>query len=301
MPIKPQVQEAEALINEGKRAQAVPLLMEVLRADRNDEYAWRLLAQAVDKPEHKARAQTEIERIQREKSQALSLEDDYDLPAPVPMPEKPKRDVSPAPNATQLLEIAGSAIKAKDYARARSALDDVLRLEPGNPTALRWLDKLDDEATFGTQSRAPVLIQQKGPGCLIQLLWFVFVGWWLGLLMIEVGYFMLLSIILLPVGIWILSNISQVLTLRKRPTNLLIDAEGNVTNLSQQIPQRGFAVRALWFVFVGWWLTGFWLHIAFFLTALLITMPLAFWMFDQVPAVLTLRRLPPRNVQLVAA
>ena len=28
-------------------------------------------------------------------------------------------------------------------------------------------------------SDATIRIQQRGPGCLVTLLWFVFVGWWL--------------------------------------------------------------------------------------------------------------------------
>jgi uncharacterized membrane protein YccF (DUF307 family) len=53
-------------------------------------------------------------------------------------------------------------------------------------------------------------------------------------------------------------------------------------------------VRAIWFVFVGWWLTGL-VNIAAYLIALTVLgLPVAFMIFNRLPSVLTLR---PRTVQ----
>ncbi|MFC6756709.1 MULTISPECIES: YccF domain-containing protein [Haloarcula] len=49
-------------------------------------------------------------------------------------------------------------------------------------------------------------------------------------------------------------------------------------------------VRAVWFVFVGWWLTGLWLSIAWLLNVTIIGIPLGIKMINKVPYVLSLKR-----------
>ena len=51
-----------------------------------------------------------------------------------------------------------------------------------------------------------------------------------------------------------------------------------------------FVVRAIWFVLVGFWLTGLALIAAYALMLTIVGLPLAFWIFDRVPLLLTLRR-----------
>ncbi len=48
-------------------------------------------------------------------------------------------------------------------------------------------------------------------------------------------------------------------------------------------------IRAIWFLLVGWWLTGIWLSIAWFLNLLVVTIPLGIKMINQVPFVLSLK------------
>jgi hypothetical protein len=42
--------------------------------------------------------------------------------------------------------------------------------------------------------------------------------------------------------------------------------------------QRPFWQRAIYFVLVGWWFSGFWMGAAWLLSVLIITLPLGFWM-----------------------
>ena len=49
-------------------------------------------------------------------------------------------------------------------------------------------------------------------------------------------------------------------------------------------------VRAIYFVLIGWWLSGIWIIAAWALHASIIGMVLGFWMFNRVPAVITLAR-----------
>src|SRR5512135_3059671 len=53
-------------------------------------------------------------------------------------------------------------------------------------------------------------------------------------------------------------------------------------------------VRAVWYVVIGWWLTGFVMGLAWALAITVIGLPIAFYLVNRIPTVLTLR---PRNEQ----
>ena len=55
--------------------------------------------------------------------------------------------------------------------------------------------------------------------------------------------------------------------------------------------QRSFIIRALYFLIIGWWLSAFWIVLAYFLALTIIGLGAAQWMFLRVNGVLTLQRL----------
>ena len=59
------------------------------------------------------------------------------------------------------------------------------------------------------------------------------------------------------------------------------------------MPSEITLVRALYFVFVGWWLSGLWLGVAWGVLGATfgLALPLSFWMFNRAGAVTTLARL----------
>ncbi len=62
-------------------------------------------------------------------------------------------------------------------------------------------------------------------------------------------------------------------------------------NVNAQQKNNG-CVRALYFVFIGWWL-GFWcLEIGFFLCAIIITLPLGLMILNRLPQIMTLKPAP---------
>jgi uncharacterized membrane protein YccF (DUF307 family) len=66
---------------------------------------------------------------------------------------------------------------------------------------------------------------------------------------------------------------------------------GNTTVISQsQVRQRNILLRILYFVLIGWWLSAIVMELAWFLCLTILGMPLGFWLFDKVPAVLSLHR-----------
>jgi uncharacterized membrane protein YccF (DUF307 family) len=48
--------------------------------------------------------------------------------------------------------------------------------------------------------------------------------------------------------------------------------------------------RALWFVFMGWWLGALWMSVAYVFCILILTMPIGLMMFDRTGGVMTLLR-----------
>ncbi len=53
-------------------------------------------------------------------------------------------------------------------------------------------------------------------------------------------------------------------------------------------------VRAVWYIVVGWWLTGFVMALAWVLAITVIGLPIGSYLINRIPTVLTLR---PRNEQ----
>jgi uncharacterized membrane protein YccF (DUF307 family) len=51
----------------------------------------------------------------------------------------------------------------------------------------------------------------------------------------------------------------------------------------------GFLVRAIWYVFVGWWLSGLAILLGWLLAVTIIGLPVAFMIFNRIPSIMTLR------------
>jgi len=143
-----------------------------------------------------------------------------------------------------------------------------------------------------TGSTPPIATEaRRGPGCLVQILWFLFIGWWLGGILIVIAWLLNVSIIGLPLGIAILNNIPKVVALQE-PTVLLqtVERNGRTVIVESDLPQLNFLLRAIYFVLVGWWWSGLWLALAYALCATIILMPVGLSMFRMTPAMTTLRR-----------
>lgn len=50
----------------------------------------------------------------------------------------------------------------------------------------------------------------------LRAVWFLLVGWWLGLLFFKVGYLLCLSVVGIPFGIWFLHRVPLAMTLKQR-------------------------------------------------------------------------------------
>jgi uncharacterized membrane protein YccF (DUF307 family) len=139
----------------------------------------------------------------------------------------------------------------------------------------------------------PILVPNPGPGCLVRGLYFIFVGSWLGLLWILAAWFLNLTIIGLPLGLAMINRIPHVMTLRPVRMQTVVEVRDGAPVVHQfPLKQPPFLLRALYFIIIGFWLSLVWMLLAWIFTGLTLGLglPLAFWMFDRVPAITTLAR-----------
>jgi len=132
------------------------------------------------------------------------------------------------------------------------------------------------------------IVAKKNPGCLVQLVWFALVGWWLGQAWVAVAWFFAATIIGMPLAVMMLNRVPEVMALRGE-TELLVRSWNGHTVVTE-IPQYNILLRALYFILVGWWASALWLELAYALCMTIIGLPLGFWMFDRTPAIVSLRR-----------
>lgn len=126
------------------------------------------------------------------------------------------------------------------------------------------------------------------PHLLLRIIWFVFVGWWLSGVWSAVAWILSVTIIGLPFGIIMLNALPQVTTLQARRSEAIIDPNGVVQ--VRNTAQYPLLIRAVYFVFVGWWLSAIWLMLAWVCGSSIIGLPVSFWMIDRAPAILILTR-----------
>jgi uncharacterized membrane protein YccF (DUF307 family) len=140
----------------------------------------------------------------------------------------------------------------------------------------------------------PVMVEVRssGPSFLARALWFIFVGWWLGLIWLHIGYALCVTGIFLPVGLLMLNRLPAVLTLRSSREQTTVVMYGNgMTMVRTREPQQvDFLLRAVYFLLVGWWLGYVWALVGYVLCFTIVLMPIGILMLNRLPTALTLRR-----------
>ncbi len=148
---------------------------------------------------------------------------------------------------------------------------------------------------MSAEGNTRVVESEKGPGCLIRILYFIFVGLWLGGIATIAAWILNVTIIGLPLGLWLLNRLPYLMTLKpvRTETRVSTTVDGKVVIRETALPQRSFLLRALYFLLIGWWFSLVWLILAWLISGITLGLglPLAFWMFDQIPAITTLARI----------
>lgn len=123
---------------------------------------------------------------------------------------------------------------------------------------------------------------------LLRAFYFIFIGIWLSGIWATVAWILCITIIGMPLGLWMLNRLPQVSTLQPDRNDLYITADGKI--YQAQVEQHNIIIRAIYFLLIGWWFSALWLAAAWALCSVVIGLPFGFWMMNRVPAVITLHR-----------
>ncbi|WP_424001629.1 YccF domain-containing protein [Haloarcula salina] len=117
------------------------------------------------------------------------------------------------------------------------------------------------------------------PSLFVRAAWFLLVGWWATGLWLSVAWLLNVTIVGIPLGIKMINRVPFVLSLKRRDP-LVESSDGG--------RQHSLLVRAVWFIFVGWWASGVWTGVAYALSVTVVGLPLAIWMYNRLPWVVSL-------------
>jgi uncharacterized membrane protein YccF (DUF307 family) len=125
---------------------------------------------------------------------------------------------------------------------------------------------------------------------LVRVLWFFLLGWHVTLYWILIAWLLNVTIIGLPLGLWMLNRVPLVLTLHMPETYAVgrVNGSGAVSWHTQAVRQHNLLVRALYFILIGWWFSLIWSLAAWLLCVSIIGLPFGVWMFNRLPKVTTL-------------
>jgi uncharacterized membrane protein YccF (DUF307 family) len=140
-----------------------------------------------------------------------------------------------------------------------------------------------------SSSTATVQRKTRNIPFILRVIWFFLLGWELTGVWILIAWALNISLIGLPLGLWMIDRVPQVLTLRARSGSYLIDLKDGHTKYisSRQMP---FLVRAGYFILIGWWLSLIWAGAAWILCATILGLPLGVPMLNSLPMITTLHR-----------
>ena len=124
---------------------------------------------------------------------------------------------------------------------------------------------------------------------LLRVIWFFILGWELTGVWILAAWALNLTIIGLPLGLWMINRVPQVLTLKARPGAWELDLSSGKSRYVSR-PQTPWLFRAVYFIVIGWWFSLLWASVAWLLCITIIGLPLGVLMLHGLPAVTTLQR-----------
>lgn len=137
-----------------------------------------------------------------------------------------------------------------------------------------------------------VSIEQEdtSPSILVRGVYFLLFGWWASGVWLSIAWLLNLTIVGMPLGIKMINFVPKIVSLkdRKIETERTVDADGNVTIKQGTSEQYSLILRAVYFLLVGWWASGIWMFVAWLASITIIGLPLAVWMYDRLPFIVSL-------------
>ena len=120
---------------------------------------------------------------------------------------------------------------------------------------------------------------------LARIVYFLLIGWWLGLLASAAAFLLCVTIIGIPIGVMIFNRLPGIIYLQEpgEPCEWGYDHR----HITAELP---FLLRVLWFFVIGWELGLLAVAVGYLFTLTLIGIPLGIFILGRVPVLMTLSR-----------
>lgn len=132
--------------------------------------------------------------------------------------------------------------------------------------------------------------EDTSPSVIVRGVYFLLFGWWASGVWLSIAWFLNLTIIGMPFGIKMINFVPKIVSLKDRTieTAQTMDADGNITINQGTSEQYSLLLRAVYFLLVGWWASAIWMFFAWLVSITIIGLPLAVWMYDRLPFIVSL-------------
>ena len=123
---------------------------------------------------------------------------------------------------------------------------------------------------------------------IFRVIWFFALGWHLAAYWILIAWALNASILGLPLGLWMIDRVPQILTLKARPGAWVVDLKTGEQRF-ENAKQPPFLLRMVYFLLIGWWFSLIWAAIAWLFCIIIIGLPIGVPMLNALPLVTTLQ------------
>jgi uncharacterized membrane protein YccF (DUF307 family) len=148
------------------------------------------------------------------------------------------------------------------------------------------------ESDWLQAKKTPLTITTQGTkyGLFVRALYFIFIGWWFGLLWALLSWVMYATVIGAPLGAVMMNQVPGAISLKAKEQHIAVVPEpGGYAAGRIRVRQRPLWARILYYP-IGLVLSLLLILLAWLLCVLVITIPLGILLFNKVPVVASLHR-----------
>jgi uncharacterized membrane protein YccF (DUF307 family) len=154
-------------------------------------------------------------------------------------------------------------------------------------------DSTPDEsggATVNQNVNVSIKQEDTSPSIIVRGVYFLLFGWWASGVWLGIAWILNLTIVGMPLGIKMINFVPKIVSLKdpKIETERTVDVDGNVTIKQGTSEQYSLPLRTAYFLLIGWWASGVWMFFAWLASITIIGLPLAVWMYDRLPFIVSL-------------
>src|SRR5699024_7767034 len=114
---------------------------------------------------------------------------------------------------------------------------------------------------------------------------------WVTGIWLAIAWLLNTTIIGIPFGIKMINMVPKVLTLKNTRNTQIVTVTEEGTNIEiHGAGQRSLIVRGIYFILIGWWASGIWMLLAWLVSLTIIGLPVAIWMYNLLPTIVSLYR-----------